>query len=175
MSVLRLSRVHWLGLWARRNESDLARGELMHWMDESVVLDEAAAAVIGRDMRIVAEADGILHVRELSLIDAFVTSLPDEGAGGYECINTDELRMTYLRSLVMVALADGKVSEEEHAVILELAAKVDLSAVAVEKVLDEGKREFMSIFSGLKLFRDSMRTVGQDLGLTEEDIDDLWD
>jgi hypothetical protein len=147
----------------------------MRWMDEAVVLDEAAAAVIGRDMRIVAEADGILHVRELSLIDAFVKSLPDEDAGEYACINTDALRLTYLRSLVMVALADGKISEEEHAVILVLAAKVDLSAEAVEEVLEEAKREFMSIFAGLKLFRDSMRTVGQDMGLTEEDIDDLWD
>ena len=149
----------------------------MRWMDDSVVLDEAAAAVIGRDMRVVAEADGILHVRELSLIDAFVSELPDSDVDvdGYGSICTDELRMTYLRSLVMVALADGKVSEEEHEVILELSAKVGLPAATVEKALDEAKREFMSIFSGLKLFRDSMRTVGRDMGLSDEDIDDLWD
>jgi hypothetical protein len=144
-------------------------------MDETVVLDEAAAAVIGRDMRIVAEADGILHVRELSLIDAFVGALPDVEVEGYECISTDELRLTYLRSLVMVALADGQVSDEEYEVILELAANVGLSNTEVDRVLSEARREFMSIFSGLKLFRDSMRSVGRDMGLSDEDIDDLWD
>ena len=82
----------------------------MRWMDENVVLNEEAAAVIGRDMRRVAEADGVLHARELSLIDVYMDSIGDDLPDGFDAIETDELKMTYLRSLVMVALADGKVS-----------------------------------------------------------------
>jgi uncharacterized membrane protein YebE (DUF533 family) len=147
----------------------------VRWLNESVVLDEEAAAIIGRDMRVVAEADGVLHARELSLIDAYVHELPVSDPVGYEAIVSGDLGTTYLRSLVMVALADGKISEEEHSVIIELCANVGLSASEVDEAIAEAKKEFLSIFSGLKLFRDSMRNVGQDLGLSETDIDDLWD
>jgi uncharacterized membrane protein YebE (DUF533 family) len=144
-------------------------------MEENVVLDEEAAAVIGRDMRLVAEADGILHARELSLIEAYMGSLGESNPVGFDAINTEDLKITYLRSLVMVALADGKVSVEEHALIVKLCAEIGLKASRVEDAIDEAKKEFMSIFSGLQVFRESMRGVGHDLGLSDNDIDDLWE
>ena len=147
----------------------------MRWMEENVVLDEEAAAVIGRDMRLVAEADGILHARELSLIEAYMGPLGESEAVGFEAINSEDLKTTYLRSLVLVALADGKVSVEEHALIVKLCAEIGLTASRVEDAIDEAKKEFMSIFSGLQVFRESMRGVGHDLGLSDNDIDDLWE
>ena len=147
----------------------------MRWINENVVLDEEAAAVIGRDMRLVAEADGILHARELSLIEVYMDAIGDKLPEGFEAIHTDELKVTYLRSLVMVALADGKVSEEEHALIVDLCSNIGLTSAKVEEAIEEAKKEFMSIFSGLQLFRESMRGVGRELGLSDNEIDDLWD
>ena len=147
----------------------------MRWMDENVVLNEQAAAVIGRDMRRVAEADGVLHARELSLIEVYMDTIGDQQPQGFSAIDTQDLKMTYLRSLVMVALADGKVSAEENALIVELCANIGLGSDQVEQVISEAKKEFMSIFSGLQVFRESMRGVGHELGLTDSEIDDLWD
>ena len=147
----------------------------MRWMDENVVLNEEAAAVIGRDMRLVAEADGVLHARELSLIDVYMDAIGDRLPEGFAAIDTEALKRTYVRSLVMVALADGKVSEEEHALIVRLCANIGVTAARIEQAIDEAKKEFMSIFSGLQVFRESMRGVGHELGLSDSDIDDLWD
>lgn len=143
------------------------------WFDEDVPIDAAAAAVIARGMRAVARADGLIHQRELALIASFEHGLPAEGAPNDPALASPALRAAYVRSLVMVALADGRVSETEHQQILALSAEQGIDADAVEAEILAVKRRFLSVFAGVNVFRDAVVSVARDLGLPESELDAL--
>jgi hypothetical protein len=142
------------------------------WFDDAVPLDASAAATIARGMRQVAREDGVLHQRELNLIAAFEAHLPENIAAA-DVLPTEPLRLTYLRSLITVALADGHISEAEMAKIKELAAEQSISSEAVEAEVLSVKRRFLSVFAGVTLFRDAVIRVARDLGLSESEVDAL--
>jgi hypothetical protein len=142
------------------------------WLDQPVALDAAAAAVIAAGMKAVALADGQMHHRELALIKAFEAQIPD-GDRSAASEWTAEVQRTYLRSLAMVGLADGKMSPEEEAVIRELASGQGIPIAEVDRVILEVKRRFLRVFSGVEIFRDSVESVARDLGLGPEEIEGM--
>ncbi|MEZ4321084.1 MAG: hypothetical protein R3F61_26630 [Myxococcota bacterium] len=134
-------------------------------MNTAPDLDARTAAVIAVGMRKVALADGdVMHPNELSLIEQFEQDIP-AGTEPNALIGDARVREIYLKSLVMVALADGRISANESAVITDLAAGVGADSSDVERTMDSVKREFLAVFSGVTHFRDQVKAVADELGV----------
>lgn len=142
------------------------------WFETEVTLDADALAVMVQGMRAVARADGVLHQRELNLIAALEADLP-RGARADGPLRSEETRTAYLRSLIMVALADGVISEAEREEVARLAADQGMSEERVEAEVLNVKRRFLSVFAGVDVFRDAVVRVARDLGLPETELDAL--
>ena len=147
----------------------------MDWVESNVVVDGAAAAVIAAGMKAVARADGESHPRELELIAAFEAQAGDAPPHPTAALTTSDLRDTYVRTLVMVALADGAIGPEEDAVIRALAGAVGVEGWEVDARILEVKRYFFEAFKGVKVFRETVEQIGESLGLSEEQIQQALD
>ena len=134
-------------------------------------LDSASAATFAQGMKVVACADGALHDRELALINAFEGGLPEGTEPGP--LEGEEVCRAYLQSLIMVALADGMVSDVEYVEIVKLAAEVGLDQATVDGEVVEVKREFLRTFAGVRIFRDAVVAIAKELGLDEAEVDKL--
>ncbi len=145
---------------------------MTEWLDSEVEIDAASAAVIARGMRVVAQADGIVHEREMNLIASFEADIPP-GTSASASLAEGGVRMAYLRSLIMVALADGVITEAELTAIRELAQEHGIADDLVETEVLGVKRIFLSVFAGVNVFRDSVVRVARDLGLSEAEVDAL--
>jgi uncharacterized tellurite resistance protein B-like protein len=130
-----------------------------------VDLDARTAAVIAAGMRRVATADGNIHPNELSLIEDFERDIP-EGTEPTATIGDAAVRAVYLKSLVMVALADGRISDPEQVVIADLAAAVGADDADIEAATAAVKREFISVFKGVTHFRDQVEALASELGVS---------
>ncbi len=138
----------------------------------STELDARAAWTIATAMREVANADGE-HPNELALITAFEMELP-EGAGdgvALEALDTDEAKEVFLKSLVLVALADGRMSEEEVQVIRSYSTRLGLAEHVLTDIIQQVSVMMLGHFAGLKHFRDQAQAIGRALGLDESTID----
>lgn len=133
-------------------------------------IDDTAAAVITAGMKAVAEADGSVHLAELELIKGLEEGLGEVSTEGGLPENLVDV---YVRSLVMVALADGVITPEEEAVIVNLAMSVGVSREHVDVTVAEVKREFLAQFSGVTLFREQAHAVGAELGLSAGEVDEV--
>jgi len=142
------------------------------WFDTPVTLDERAARIIARGMRSVAGADGILHQRELSLIASFESNLPEEDDAAGQ-LDDDDQQTVFLRTLIMVALADGVVSDAEHARICALCEEQGIDQARIGAEMKIVKRRFLAVFAGVQVFRDAVVRVATDLGLPESEVDAL--
>ena len=147
----------------------------MKWLDQSVRIDASTAAVIAEDLRRIAEIDGHLHERELSLIAAFEREIPSSESSESVVFESEEIRGAYLRSLIMLALADGEIADEEQALIFQLAEKRGISNEEVETATSNIKKEFFSIFAGVKLFRQSLMGLAEGMGMNASDVEEMWD
>lgn len=143
------------------------------WFETAVPLDAASAAVIARAMRAVARADGVIHQRELNLIASFEAGLPPDTTAPAVLADDDSLRSLFVRSLVMVALADGVISDAELAEIRTLSAEQSIDADRLDAEILVVKRRFLSVFAGVNVFRDAVVRVARDLGLTDAEVDAL--
>jgi len=141
------------------------------WLDADVDLDASAAAAIASGMRQVAQADGMIHQRELALIASFEADLP--GGGDPEAPLPQEAKVVYLRSLIMVALADGVITDKEEERINALADAQGINRGTVHGETLEVKRWFLRAFQGVHIFKDAVLRVAQDLGLDEAEVDAL--
>ena len=145
---------------------------MTNWFDASIDLDATAAAVIARGMRLVAQADGMIHQRELALIASFEAEIPP---GGDEDARLDSgaLRDVYVRSLIMVALADGVITSKEEEMIGVLCDAQGIGRAALHQQTLEVKRWFLDPFRGVHIFRDAVVRVARDMGLPEHEVDAL--
>ena len=80
-------------------------------------LDAKTAICIAAGMKQMAASDNDIHQKELALINAFIS---DAGTGdlqtsdvNLELLHTTELKSVFLKSLAVVALADGTIRQEE--------------------------------------------------------------
>lgn len=142
------------------------------WFETPIPIDAVAAAVIAHGMRVVARADGVIHDRELTLIASFEAAVP-AGTDPKALLADDLQRSVYLRSLIMVALADGKLSDAELVAIRALAAEQQIPDGQVDAEVLSVKRRFLSVFAGVDVFRDSVVRVARDLGLPDAEVDAL--
>lgn len=144
----------------------------MDWFSEAADLDAAQAAWFARGMRRVAQADGMVHDREMNLIAAFEAGL-EPGAEAARPTMPEPVAVAYVRSLIMVALADGVIGDAELQEIRTLTEESELDPAVVDGEILTVKRWFLGVFAGVDVFRDAVVRVAEDLGLPESEVDAL--
>lgn len=138
-------------------------------MQAVVELDAAAAHAIAAAMRELAHADGS-HPDEEALINAFEAELPPVQSASLADVNTPEAREALLKSLVLVAFADGRMSDLERARIVRFAAEVGQTEEDVARATIDVAGAMLSNFEGVHVFREQVVALGRQLGLSDDMI-----
>ncbi len=138
----------------------------------SEAIDARAAWTIANAMREVANADGD-HPNELALITAFEQELPPGASDGValDALNNSEAKEVFLKSLVLVAMADGRMSEEEVAVIRGYSSQLGLDEHSLTDVIQQVSVMMLGHFAGVTHFKDQASAIGRALGLDDSTID----
>jgi len=131
-------------------------------------IDTRAGAAIAAAMRVVAHSDG-LHPREEELIVAFEQSMGTTASEevDLDAIDSPALKEAFLKSLVLVAFADGQISDEESACIRDYADQLGLGEPEVAKAISDVAAHLLSQLSGVKLYREQVVRLGRNMGLDE--------
>ena len=138
----------------------------------SIELDAGAARTIAAGMREVAMADG-MQEDEAALIDAFEASLPagpPSGPVNLQDLRTDHAKAAFVQSLVLVAYADGKVSEAEQMIIRRYALQLGFDEDSLARVWTDVAVDLLSTFSAVTVFRSDIEAVGRSMGLGDADV-----
>ena len=143
---------------------------MLEIMQKAVELDAPAARAIAAAMRDLAAVDGN-HPQEMAMIEAFEADLPPfSGTTSLSALATPEAKETLLKSLVLLALADGQISAPEHRRMEEIAVEVGLGKDALARATVDVATAMLSQFEGVHLFKDQVYALGRQLGLDEETI-----
>jgi hypothetical protein len=136
----------------------------------TIDLDAGAAHTIAAGMREVALADGA-HPEEIALIDTFESSLPPgPTAVDLSALGSDAAKAAFVQSLVLVAYADGKVSEAERTIIRKYALELGFDEKSLARVWTDVAVDLLSTFSGVTVFRSAIETIGRSMGLGDADV-----
>ena len=80
-------------------------------------------------------------------------------------------RELFLRSLVLLALADGSISDPEDQMIRAVAADLGLSDDNLTGITVEAKQWLLGSLRGVQAFREQAVRVGKGLGLSDAQIE----
>ena len=147
---------------------------------QHVELDAQTAICIAAGMKQMAASDNEVHQREVAFINEFISEV-----GGAETevktsdvdlslLHSTELKSIFLKSLAVVALADGAIRQEEKDLLGSYVERLEFEDSA-EAILDEVARAFLSRFRNISIFREKAETIGRQLGLSEAAIKDVLD
>ncbi|MFM7201937.1 MAG: hypothetical protein ACKO6N_14230 [Myxococcota bacterium] len=146
------------------------------------------AAVIARAMWRVAEAEAGIHAQERELIEGFYNAIlaehphvrmADFRSRAFELeeaqrvLDTPALRELLLHSCFLLSYADGHCAPVERAEIDGMARGLDISAKRYDAIDRAVKRQLLSQFEGVSVFKSATYDIGRQLGLSERDVDDL--
>lgn len=132
-------------------------------------LDAKAAASFATAMRQIAQCDGD-HPQEIALIEQMESELGPHGEVDLAAINTSALREAFLKSLVLVAFADGEVSASERHMINDYADRLGMGEAEVSRAVQDVARTLISQFAGVRVFRDRVVALGRGMGLNDAEI-----
>ncbi len=145
----------------------------MKLLAERVDLDEGAARFIAAGLRELAAVDGV-HELEQQLIEEFERDLSGEAVpfdiDGDHPLDTTELRELFMRSAILLALADGEISELEGERIGRYAHKLAVRPERLAELYRDVKMYLLSTFEDSTLFREQAQDIGHELGLDDEAI-----
>jgi hypothetical protein len=138
-------------------------------------LDRNIAKFIAAGMLEVSECDGVTP-DESALISAFVEGLPNGAASSVDpsVFNTPTLKETLIKSLALVAIADGEVTDSEVEIIQKHGASIGLSESVVENYITAVAESMLSEFTegkSFKIFREQVFAIGRRMRLTDESIE----
>lgn len=88
-------------------------------------------------------------------------------------LNTPALRELLLHSCFLLSYADGHCAPVERAEINGMAQALEIPANRAEAVDLAVKRQLLSQFEGLHIFKNATYDIGRQLGLSERDVDEL--
>ncbi len=132
-----------------------------------VDLDESAATTIAAGMRAVARADGS-HPREEALIDELEKEL-GAATGDHPVdlatLDTPGKQEVFLKSLVLVAFADGQIGRAEGEMIRRYADDLGLGDAEVARCISDVAQVMLSQLAGVKVYREQVVALGRSMGL----------
>jgi len=136
-------------------------------------LDRTTASFIAAGLRELAEVDGF-HDVELALIEDLEQDLGVEEVRfdltTDHPLQSDELKEVFMRSAILLALADGHISELEGERIGRYANLLGIGVERLAELFRDVKVFLLSAFQGADIFREQAEQIGHDLGLDDEDI-----
>lgn len=136
-------------------------------------MDRESASFIAAGLRELAGVDGY-HALELALIEDLERELGTEPVQfdltADHPLRSDELKEVFMRSAILLALADGQISELEGERIGRYANLLGIGVERLAELFRDVKVFLLSAFAGAEIFRDQAEQIGHDLGLDEEDI-----
>ena len=136
----------------------------------AVDLDAGAAHTIAAGMREVALADGA-HPEELALIDSFESSLPPGPTTvDLSTLTSESAKAAFIQSLVLVAYADGKVTDAEREIIRDYAGELGFDEKSTARVWTDVAVDLLSNFSGVTVFRGAIESIGRSMGLGDSEV-----
>lgn len=139
-------------------------------MGTAAELDADAARTVAAAMREVARVDGS-HPREEALIDAFEADLPgDAGAVDLSTLKSAADKEAFLKSCVLVAFADGSLSDAELELLKRYTAGMGLDPADLTRATRDVASALLSQFAGVKVYRDQVVQIGRQLGLDDKTI-----
>ena len=135
----------------------------------------AAAWTIAAGMREVSVADGA-HPGESAMIDEFERGLPPgRPVVDLQSLTTPELRAAFVQSIVLVAYADGSVSEVERELVRRYAFQLGFDEESLARVWCDVAVDLLSTFNGVRVYRDAIAAIGESMGLDPKSIDQALD
>jgi len=147
---------------------------------KDVDLTQEAAAWMAQGLRALASCDG-LHTSELALVEAFERELgidptdpADFNATVSPLTGATEAEL-FVRSLQLMALADGRISAREEEWIAGVSGNLGVDAGRRAELAIESKKYLLSSLAGVSAFRDQAEGIGRSLGLSPEDIASVLD
>jgi tellurite resistance protein len=139
-------------------------------MQGTVELDAAAAHTIAAAMRAVAVCDGE-HPREVALIQEFEAELPGGSSTlDLSTIQGEAAQEAFLKSVVLVAYADGRVTETERDLIASFARQIGIPEARLTATWTDIASSLLSSFAGVRTYRKEVVTIGKSMGLDEATI-----
>ena len=143
-----------------------------------VDLDAATALCIAAGMKEMANVDDDLHADEVALIDGFLQEVQQEAQDIKDAVvdaslldSTDKQEL-FLQCLTYVAIADGKIQDQEVALLQKYIGEFGLSCTPQDLVQEIGKA-FLQQYRGVELFRDKAFLVGKEFGLSDAQIEEV--
>lgn len=139
---------------------------------ETTELGADTARAIAAAMREVSRVDGETP-SELQLIAEFEAELGVTGAPSSDlaCIRTPADADALMKSIILVAFADGELSHGERAVIQQYADRVGWSQDDLTAAVTTVAEALLGRFAGVRVFRDQVDDIGRGLGLTAAQVD----
>jgi hypothetical protein len=108
----------------------------------------------------------------MALIEQFEAQVPGEsGSVDLAALTTPAHRDVFLKSLVLVAYADGHVTDRERDVIRKYADALGFDAAAHTRAWTDVASSLLSVFSGVQKFRAQVVKLGEDMGLDHGTVD----
>ena len=140
-------------------------------------IDAATTLCIAAGMKEMANADDDLHEREVALIDDFLQELKqeqdvDNATVDISLLDSQKKQELFLQCLAMVALADGKIQEQELALLQKYINDFGLSWTPQDVVKEIGKTTLQR-FRGTQAFREQAFNIGREFGLSDEEIEEV--
>jgi hypothetical protein len=140
---------------------------------QPVDLDLETTSFIAAGLRELAAVDGV-HEAELALIEEFerdcgVSEVKFDLRGEHP-LKTDALREVFMRSAILLAMADNEISELEGVRLGQYAHHLGIDVARLAELYRDVKVFLFSAFEGAELFRDQAEQIGEDLGLEDVDI-----
>ena len=141
---------------------------------EPVELDKDTTVAIAIGMKNMAEVDDELHQDERVLIEGFLADLGDPGSSSldFSLLADPAVQDLFLRSLAMVALADGEIKQSEVELLQAYIDRLGGGRTA-QSVISEVGRSMLSRFAGVTVFREQAVALGRTLGLEDAEIDEV--
>jgi len=142
----------------------------------STELTAEAAMTIAAGMRSMSRIDGE-HPAEEQLIALFEESLPERREPGKPprvdlgALTNDDAREAFLKSVILVALVDCMLSEEELDLLRHYTDEMGLPSETLERLLQEVAAAMLSRFSGVHVFRGQVEEIGRHMGLGDAAIE----
>ena len=138
-------------------------------------MDRNTARFIAAGMLEVSECDGVTP-DESALISAFVEGLPNGPAESVQhtAFNTPVLKEALIKSLALVAIADGEVTDGELEIIHGHGSSVGLKPETIDAYVTSVAESMLAEFAegkSFKIFREQIFEIGKKLRLTDESIE----
>jgi uncharacterized tellurite resistance protein B-like protein len=142
---------------------------------KDVELSNEAASWMAQGLRALASCDG-LHTSELALVEAFERELgldptdPADFSASANPLTGDTETELFVRSLQLMALADGRISAKEDEWIAGVAGALGVADARRAELAVESKKFLLGSLAGVSAFRAQAEQVGRSLGLSDADI-----